>query len=343
VLQAQAQVELAQTQVTRNDEFLRLAQARFQVGQATMLDVRQAEVAKGQSDVGLLQARQNVVVEKLRLFQQMGIPAPEDPSVVTLRDTFPVIEPTWNLGELLRSADTDNPDVHALRAQSSAANANASAAKSEWLPSLSFQAGWSGFTQQYTNGQFLVDQARQSAQGEIQQCEFTNANWLNAGATPLDCTGLAVTPAQEAAILAGNNVFPFSFTTQPFSASVQISLPIFNQFNRELRISQASQQADDARVATEARRLQVRTDVSQAYYTLQTAHQTIGIQERNRVAAAEQLRLAQERYRVGSGTFFELLDAQVAAQRADADHINAIYAYHRSVAALEAAVGRPLR
>jgi outer membrane protein len=87
----------------------------------------------------------------------------------------------------------------------------------------------------------------------------------------------------------------------------------------------------------------VRTDVSQAYYALETAYQTIGIQERNRVAAAEQLRLAQERYRVGSGTFFELLDAQVAAQRADADHINAVYAYHRSVAALEAAVGRPLR
>jgi outer membrane protein TolC len=46
---------------------------------------------------------------------------------------------------------------------------------------------------------------------------------------------------------------------------------------------------------------------------------------------------------VGSGTFFELLDAQLAAQRADADYINAVYAYHRSVASLEAAVGRPLR
>ena len=50
-----------------------------------------------------------------------------------------------------------------------------------------------------------------------------------------------------------------------------------------------------------------------------------------------------ERYRVGSGTFFELLDAQVAAQRAEADYINAIYAYHRAIATLENAVGRPLR
>ncbi|HET7039545.1 MAG TPA: TolC family protein, partial [Gemmatimonadales bacterium] len=306
----------------------------------------QAEVAKGQADVALLEARQAVIVEKLRLFQQMGVPAPEDPTVVTLTDTFPVVEPSWNLGELLRSADADNPDVHALRAQAAAASANESAAKSQWLPTLSFQAGWSGFTQQYTNGTFLLDQARAGAQGQIRQCEYANRAWFNPGADPadiLDCGALGITPQQEAQILAGNDVFPFDFTSQPFSASIQISLPIFTQFSRPLRISQASQQADDAREQMEARRLQVRTDVSQAYYALQTAYQTIGIQQASRVAAQEQLRLATERYRVGSGTFFELLDAQVAAQRADADLINAIYAYHRSVSALEAAVGRPLR
>ena len=41
--------------------------------------------------------------------------------------------------------------------------------------------------------------------------------------------------------------------------------------------------------------------------------------ERDIAAAQEQLRLATERYRVGSGTFFELLDAQVAAEQAEAD------------------------
>jgi outer membrane protein TolC len=73
------------------------------------------------------------------------------------------------------------------------------------------------------------------------------------------------------------------------------------------------------------------------------AHEAIGIQEQNRTAAAEGLTLATERYRVGSGTFFELLDAQLASQNADRDYINAIYAYHQSIATLESAVGRPLR
>jgi outer membrane protein TolC len=83
--------------------------------------------------------------------------------------------------------------------------------------------------------------------------------------------------------------------------------------------------------------------VSQAYYALQTAYETITIQEQNRVAADEGLRLASERYRVGSGTFFELLDAQLAAEQADRDYINAVYGYHRAISTLEAAVGRPLR
>lgn len=351
VLQAREQVGLAEVQVRRNQEFLRLAEARFQVGQATQLDVRQAQVALGQSEVALLQNQQAVTVSTLRLFEQMGIAAPEDPSVVTLTDTFPVLEPTWTLGSLLSEADAQNPDVQALEAQASAARWGARAARSQWLPTVSFSAGWSGFTQQFTNTDPLVSssiaQARAQADASQLECNFTNQAWLNPGETPLDCGALAFTDAQADAlrqqIVARNSVFPFDFTSQPFSASVTVSLPLFTRFSRPLAVSQAQAQAEDAQYLADGRRLQLRTQVSEAYYSLRTAFATIGIQGTNREAAQEQLRLATERYRVGSGTFFELLDAQLAAQRAEADYINAIYAYHRAVAALEAAVGRPLR
>jgi outer membrane protein len=343
VLQAEAQVEIVRSQLTRNEEFLRLAQARYQVGQATLLDVRQAEVARGQAEVSLLQAGQGVIVDKLRLFQQMGVPAPEDPNLVSLPDTFPVLPPRWELGDLLRIADQDNPDVAALEAQAAAARSSEKSAKAQWLPSLNFSAGWSGFTQEFTNPDFLVASARDQLDAQRLECNYANSDWLNAGGTALPCSALTLTPEREQAIIAGNNVFPFSFTTQPFSARLSLSLPIFTQFGRETRVAQASQQADDAREQVDARRLQVRTDVTQAYYGLVAAHQAIGIQETNRVAAQEQLRLATERYRVGSGTFFELLDAQLAAQRAESDYVNAIYAYHRAIATLEAAMGGPLR
>jgi outer membrane protein len=83
--------------------------------------------------------------------------------------------------------------------------------------------------------------------------------------------------------------------------------------------------------------------VSRAFLTLQAAHQAVGIQDTNRVLGREQVQLATDRYKVGSGTFFELLDAQVAALRAETEYIAAVYDYHRAVATLEAAVGRRLR
>ncbi len=67
------------------------------------------------------------------------------------------------------------------------------------------------------------------------------------------------------------------------------------------------------------------------------------MQAQSRDAARDQLRLAQDRYRLGSGTALEVSDAQNSVQRAEGDYVNAIYDYHKALAALEAAVGRPLR
>jgi len=354
ILQAEAQVRLADLQVTRNEEFLRLAQARFEVGQNTILDVRQAEVALGRAEVDRLQFGQAVIVEKLRLFQQMGVPAPDDPTVVVLSDSFPITEPAWALGDLLADANAANPDLLSLRARQSAAVANETAVKTDWLPSLSFSAGWSGFTNQFTNPDPLISNSVQSAQLSAAQnvglCEYNNnivAGLATPTVEPLDCSVYAFTSEDEADLRQRlqdqNSVFPFDFTSQPFSARMSVSWPIFTQFSRPLRNSQASAQAEDAKEAVRAWELQVRTAVSQAYYGMLAAHEGIRIQEQSRVAAREGLQLAQERYRVGSGTFFELLDAQLAAQTAERDYINAVYAYHRSIATLEAAVGRPLR
>lgn len=343
VLQAHENVRIAEAQQKRADESLRLAQARYQVGQTTILDVRQAEVQKGRADVQVLQAQQAVTVEKLRLFQQMGVPAAEDPSLVTLSDTFPVVEPSWKLQDLLSEADQHNPDLNALKARENAAKWNERAEKSNWLPQLFFSAGWSGFTQQFTDPTYQIAAAQNNAAAGLIQCNYINQALVNPGQAPVDCSSYNFTATQEASIRAQNQVFPFSFTRQPFQAGVTVRLPIFTQFSRPLQVAQASAQADDAHELVRARNLQVRTDVSQAYYGLQTSYRTIEIQQTNRRAAQEQLRLATEQYRVGSGTFLNLLDAQAASQQAEADYIRAVYDYHRAIVQLETAVGRPLR
>ena len=92
-----------------------------------------------------------------------------------------------------------------------------------------------------------------------------------------------------------------------------------------------------------ARALLVRTDVESRYLAIQTSHRAIIVQQANREAARDQLRLAQDRYRLGSGNSLELSTAQNEVVRAEGDYINAVYDYHKAIAALEAAVGRPLR
>jgi len=108
-------------------------------------------------------------------------------------------------------------------------------------------------------------------------------------------------------------------------------------------VARASAAQEDAEESVRARQLQVRTDVRTKFLALQTAFQAIGVQEANRVAAREQLELARERFRLGSGNALEVTDAQAAVARAEGDYVNAVYAYHKAIAALEYAVGRPLR
>jgi outer membrane protein len=343
VLQARENAGVAQARLDRDGEFLKLAHARYDVGRATLIDVRQAEVARGQAEVALLQARTAVQVEKLRLFEILGIAPPADLAQVALTDSFPVTAPPWHLDDLLTMAEEQNPALKALRAREAAARWGVRAAQGSYGPSVSLSASWSGFTQKLADLNAAIAAARASAMNDSLSCDYENSNWLNAGGTPLPCSALAFTSADEQALRDQNAAYPFHFTPQPFQLQLTFHLPIFANLSRPLQVAQAKAQRDDLSESVRARGLAVRTQVSQAYLTLETAYRAIGIQDTNRTAAEEQLALATERYRVGSGTFFELLDAQLAQVTAEYDYVNAIYAYHKAVAALEAAVGRPLR
>jgi outer membrane protein len=349
-LQAVAQVDVARQQVRRNEDFLRLAQARYQVGQATLLDVRRAEVDKGAADVALLRSEQTANEQKLELLRRMGVESPVAIQQLALTDSFPVTAPTVQLDQLLAMADAENPTLRSLRALESAAGAAVTAARADYLPSLSVSAGWSGFTQEFSDENLILGQTLAGAQGQYASCLENNQIRASAGLPVNDClvsSGLQDPSTLRPEVISGfrdrNNVFPFSYQRSPFSANVTVSLPIFTGFGRTLRVSQARAQRDDADEAIRARRLAVRSEVHGRFLALQTAHSSIAVQAASRDAAREGLRLAQDRYRLGSGTALELSDAQTAVQRAEGDYINSVYGYHIALAALEGAVGRPLR
>jgi len=108
-------------------------------------------------------------------------------------------------------------------------------------------------------------------------------------------------------------------------------------------VEQAEVDHDDARYNQRAGELQLTADVTSAYLTLTTSVRTVQIQEQNSAAARDALYLAEERYKVGAATFVDVTDARAAYERAENDRIGAVYDYHKAFAALENAVGRPLR
>ena len=352
-LQATAQVDVARQQVVRNADFVALAKARFQVGQATLLDVRQAEVSKGESDVALLRAVQLENEAKLDLIRRMGVEPPVPVEVIGLSDSFPVTPPAFSLDSLLLLADAQNPVLRSLRARRTAAWWNVRAAKSEYLPTLSVQAGWSGFTQEFTNEDILLNQSLAFAQSQAADCQYNNQirSGLSLGgevpncfaASGLEDGGSALLDPVSQQITDANNKFPFHYTGQPFQANLRVSLPIFTGFGRSLRVSEAKAEEEDVDEDTRARRLQIRSDVQSRFLGLEAAHQAIAVQSANRDAARDLLRLARDRYRLGAGTSLEVSDAQNSVQLAEGDYVNAVYYYHKAIVALEAAVGSPLR
>jgi outer membrane protein len=283
----------------------------------------------------------------------MGVEPPVAVDRIMLTDSFAVTAPTFELDSLLALAERHNPALRSLRAREHAADLDVRAAKTDFLPSLSLRAGWSGFTQQYTDENLLLGQTMADARQRVAQCQYDNSvrSALSLGGEVPNCYaafgladgGGALLDPVSRQIREQNSVFPFRYTGQPFSANLVVSLPIFTGFSRSLRLSQARAQQEDADEDVRARRLAVRSDVQARYLGLQTAFQAIAVQKSSREAARDQLRLAQDRYRLGAGTALELSDAQTAVQRAEGDYVTSVYDYHKAIVALEAAVGRSLR
>ncbi len=342
VLQAEDRAKLQDTLLVAAKSQVVLAQARALVGSATQLDVQRSEISLGQQQVEVLQARNQIEIEKLRLFQLMGITQP--PSVV-LTSEFTVAPEPPSLTELLSSALAKNPGVLALRSREKVADLNMKREKGQYSPTLSMSTGISGYTYSYTNSNFPVQQALAAASSSQASCirveEVRAALKLDNDLAA--CSSIALTDAQAAEIRRQNSQFPFKFQNAPKSLSVSLSLPLFDGFAREQRVQEAQATSADARYGVRARELAIVADVTAAYLTLRTAAQTAALQEQNSAKARVELKFTQDRYSNGQVTFVDLIEARAAYERAESDRINAIYAYHKAFAALESAVGRPLR
>ena len=339
-LQAAAKADLADTLVVAAQQQVELARARASVGSATALDVQRAEVDLATQQVAALNARNQVEIEKLRLFQQLGV---EQPANVQLTTTFAITPLNVGIDSLLSLARRQNPQVEALRERERASVLTVRESRTAYTPSLSLSTGWGGYTQRYTDENALIAGARSGAVQSYEGCLANNYARQGAGLATFPCGSGTLSPGEEAAIRNANDQYPFNFTKSPWSLRATVTLPIFNGFQREQRVEEAVAARNNARTLVRARELQLNADVTGAYLTLATAQKTVAVQEQNAARARDELRLTEERYRVGAATFLDVVQARATYERAESDRINAVYDYHKAFAALESAVGRPLR
>ncbi len=335
-------LSLAEQELARAELNLRLARGRQEVGSGSAIDVQQAEVGVGRAEITLLQSGTGVRNARVRLQQNLGVDLNAEPALAT---SFAVTEPTWTVEALYGTAIMQNPDLQAMRAGEESARYGVRMAWSSYLPNVSVSAGFSGFTRQASSTAGQERAAINAGLAAIAQCEFLNGLISRLPDPPplQNCSLLATPESALEAIREGNKAFPFNFTTQPPSASLSVSIPIFQGLGRQREVESARALLHDNRYQVREQELALRADIESRLAILRTAYETALIEERNQALADVQLRLAQERYREGLSNFIDLVEAETVKARADRERLFSIFTYHDAIADLEAVVGTPLR
>jgi outer membrane protein len=117
---------------------------------------------------------------------------------------------------------------------------------------------------------------------------------------------------------------------------------VLNGFQREQQQTAAVVQRDVFAARAQDTRRQVSASLTQQLAALETAVAQIAIAQDNLAAATEDLRVQNERYRVGASTILDLLTSQAALTQAEVNVVQTRYNYLIARAQVEAVVGRML-
>lgn len=141
--------------------------------------------------------------------------------------------------------------------------------------------------------------------------------------------------------LSGSSSRDYSFYDSR-GASLSLSWPIFNRFQREQSINSAENASLTAEAEAADAARQVSASLTSQLATLDAARTQIEITQVSVRAAEEDLRVQQERYRLGASTIVDILTSQEALDQAEVDAVNARFSYLRAKAQIEALIGRSL-
>jgi outer membrane protein TolC len=135
-------------------------------------------------------------------------------------------------------------------------------------------------------------------------------------------------------------VFPNAFSVS--SLQLVVSLPIWDNAQREIRITQARVSRDVSRAIREDLERSAEVDVTAAFEAYQTARATVELGQTAVLVARENFRVQEARYRAGATQILDLLSAQLALTVAESNLVQARFSLRLALAGLEAIIGRRL-
>jgi outer membrane protein len=133
--------------------------------------------------------------------------------------------------------------------------------------------------------------------------------------------------------------FKFSEFSEQRLVGLALNWQVFGGFERYNQTSQANAALQSSRAEEVGRALQIEEDVRAAHSRLLTAYASHQAARLSVELASEDLRLGEARYRTGTGSFVDLVDARTRAAVADAELIGTTYDFYQALVQLELATG----
>jgi outer membrane protein len=120
----------------------------------------------------------------------------------------------------------------------------------------------------------------------------------------------------------------------------QVTWNVFDRLGTWTNRAQAKADARIAEYNLDQARLDAQLEIRQLYNNLVEARERVSVSRETIIQAQEELRLAQERFRVGAGTTLDRINAEVNLAQARADEVQAICDFLINSVKLDRAVGR---
>ena len=128
-----------------------------------------------------------------------------------------------------------------------------------------------------------------------------------------------------------------------WSYGVSLDFTVFDGFLTTAGVRQARSSLLSSEAAVESAEREVVLGVHSAHLDVEIARESIGVAGSGVRSAEEDLRLAQERFKLGEGTILEVIDAQVNHTRARTSLVSATYDLRLAQAGLRRAMGSAVR